>query len=96
MIYRFPSDYRSRCNELVLTREEFGDDLYTKLGEAVSLLINAGYECVIRYDEPGLGIILIEYNYDRRKEYGNETAYWISTEEEDVLFSYREEIEEEE
>jgi hypothetical protein len=46
----------------------------------------------VRYDEPGLGIVAIEFNPDQQ-EWGCKYPYWLSPEEEEsiVLDDEREE-----
>lgn len=67
-----------RVNELVLTREDHGDKLFEVMGDTLKVLLNSGYICKVRADEPGLGIYVIEYDYD--SELTNNELVWIDSE----------------
>ena len=51
------------------------------LGDTVMLLLDANYETTVRYDEKGLGIVVIEFDHDRNLAYGNSLPYWLSPKE---------------
>lgn len=51
-------------NSIVLTREDHGNKLFEVMGDALKVLLNSGYVCKVRADEPGLGIYVIEYASD--------------------------------
>lgn len=53
-----------KVNELVLTREDHGDKLFEVMGDALKVLLNSGYVCRVRADEPSFGIYVIEYAHD--------------------------------
>ena len=75
---------------MVLSRDKFGKDLFVKVGEAVKLLLDAGYEVFVRYDEPGLGIVVIEYCYDDRIEnYGSGGFMYLDIDEQDMIYNNR-------
>lgn len=67
-----------KVNEIVLTREDHGDRLFEVMGDVLKVLLNSGYICRVRADEPGLGIYTIEYDYD--SELTNNELVWIDTE----------------
>lgn len=67
-----------KVNELVLTREDHGDKLFEVMSDALKVLLNSGYVCKVRADEPGLGIYVIEYDYD--SELTNNVLVWIDSE----------------
>ena len=67
-----------KVNELVLTKEDHGDKLFEVMGDALKVLLNSGYVCKVRADEPGLGIYVIEYDYD--SELTNNVLVWIDSE----------------
>lgn len=78
----------SKVNELVLCRYEYDsqEEFEDEIKKAVMLLLNAGQIMTIRYDEKGLGIVVIEYKYDDQS-YGDYYPYWLSPEEiESVVF----------
>ena len=68
----------AKVNELVLTREDHGDKLFEVMGKLIEILITSGYVCKVRADEPGLGIYVIEYDYDN--ELTNNVLVWIDSE----------------
>lgn len=70
---------REAENQIVLTEEEFGDELWFRLSDLLNILLEAGYECAVRYEETG--IISVEFDSDRLKAYGNPTIAWIDDEE---------------
>ena len=81
-----------KVNELVLTREDHGDKLFDVLGEALNILLNSGYVCKVRADEPGIGIYVIEYDYDN--ELTSNVLLWVDSEKQ-YVGDIKEESEEE-
>lgn len=78
----------SKVNELVLCRYEYDsqEEFEDEIKKAVMLLLNAGQIMTIRYDEKGLGIVVIEYKYDDQS-YGDYYPYWLLPDEiESVVF----------
>lgn len=73
-----------KVNTLTLSKNMYKSeqDWRAAIGDAVRLLLNAGYVMVVRYDEPGLGIIVIEYE-SNCSHYGGPQPYWL--EEEDIV-----------
>lgn len=51
-------------HNIVLTKKDHGDKLFEVMGELLKILTDSGYVCKVRADEPGLGIYVIEYDYD--------------------------------
>ena len=64
------------CRDNYKTREEFENAVKT----AVMLLLNEDYILTIKYDDKGLGIIWIHYNY-ADQNIGGSYPYWLSPEE---------------
>ena len=56
---------------IALSRDEWGDRLWDTVGETLRILTGSGYQCVVRNDERAFDIIVIEYNYDSKLEYGD-------------------------
>lgn len=78
----------NKVNELVLCREDYEsqEEFENEIKKAVMLLLNANQIMTVRYDEKGLGIIIIEYKY-ADQNYGDYYPYWLSPEEiESVIF----------
>ena len=67
--------------------EETKEELFNRVGEQLKLLLEAGYIAVVRYDEPALGIIVIEFEHNEYIEgaYGNAMPIWLSSEEQDTV-----------
>lgn len=71
--------------------EETKEDFFNKIGEQLKLLLDAGYIAVVRYDEPGLGIVVIEYEHDDNLGFwGCSQPVWITPEEEEGIIRIRE------
>ena len=64
------------CRDNYSTREEWEDAIKRMI---ISLLDNRQI-MVVSYDEPGLGIVDIEFNPDK-EEWGYHYPYWLSCEE---------------
>lgn len=78
----------NKVNELVLCREDYDsqEEFENEIKKAVMLLLNANQIMTIRYDEKGLGIIVIEYKY-ADQSYGGYYPYWLLPDEiESVIF----------
>ena len=73
-----------KVNELVLTREDHGDKLFEVMGDALKVLLNSGYVCKVRADEPSLGIYVIEYVSDD-PELTTVELVWIDSERQYVI-----------
>ena len=69
-------------NKLVICRDKYEsqEEFANAIRDAVMLLLNAEYVMTVRYDEKGLGIVVIDYNYDNQ-EYGDAYPYWLMPEE---------------
>lgn len=76
-----------RFEEIVLSADNYDtrEELWKALSDTVRILLDNGYAMTIRYDEPGLGIISINYNY-ADEEYGCPYPYWLTPEEADRLY----------
>ena len=70
----------AKVNELVLTKEDHGDKLFEVMSNVLEVLLNSGYVCKVRADEPGLGIYVIEYDYDN--DLTTNKLVWIDSEKE--------------
>lgn len=53
---------RIEYNQIVLSREDFGDDLWNVVGQQLSILTRAGNICVV-YDDD-VDIVIIQYEHD--------------------------------
>lgn len=71
-----------KANEIVVCRDEYDNqhDFEEMIKNAVMLLLNNDYIATIRYDDKGLGIVAIDYDYDDAS-YGSYYPYWLLPEE---------------
>ena len=72
----------NRYENVVLTRDQFGEQLWEKVGEQLYLLIQAGYVCVVNEEE--FGIVVIEYQHNNRT-YGCAHPCWLYPQEEETV-----------
>lgn len=80
--------YRKNTNSIVFCKDKYETetDWELAIGNAVMMLLNADYIMTVRYDEKGLGIVVIEFEHDDR--YGGAYPYWLEPEEiEQVVFN---------
>ena len=71
---------------ITLSRDEFGDKLWNEVGQAIRLLTHAGYQCIIRNDEPAFDIVVIDFTYDSHLEWGNYVVALDAEQYEDLIF----------
>lgn len=69
--------YGQPQGKITFTKEEFGDQLWNKVGETLSILTKAGYMAKVFDDEPAMGIVVIEFGY-KNEEWGPELL-WVDT-----------------
>lgn len=81
--------YKKNTNSIVFCKDKYETetDWELAIGNAVMMLLNADYIMTVRYDEKGLGIVVIEFEHDERS-YGGAYPYWLEPEEiEQVIFN---------
>lgn len=79
-------------NEIVICRDTYDSqkEFENAIKDAIMVLLNNDYIMTVKYDEKGLGIVAIEYNYSKQ-EYGDAYPYWLLPEEwESVVWEYEE------
>lgn len=69
--------------QLVMTREDFGDELWNSVGKMLKLLTDSNYQCKVRCEE--VDTVVIEYNYDERLEYGDKIVLMSYSDFEDFI-----------
>ena len=83
----------SKVNNITFCRDKYKnrEDFENAIKTAVMLLLEAEYVMTVRYDEKGLGIVVIEYSPAER-EFGYPYPYWLDPMKEDVteLVTYEE------
>ena len=80
--------YKKNTNSIVFCKNKYETetDWELAISNAVMMLLNANYIMTVRYDEKGLGIVVIEFEHDDR--YGGAYPYWLEPEEiEQVIFN---------
>ena len=86
-----------RCQRIVFCMDEFGgtkEGLFEAVAQQLRLLLESNHVAVVRYDEPGLGIVIIDFEHDEYFDaWGIANPYWITEEE---LWSLENSEEEEE
>lgn len=68
------------CRDNFSTREEWANAIKTM----VCALLDNNQIMTVRYDEPGLGIVVIEFN-PNDQSFGCHYPYWLSPEEEESV-----------
>lgn len=71
-----------KVNRITVCRDEYKskEDFENAIKDAVMVLLNNNYIMTVRYDEKGLGIVAIDYNY-ADQSYGDAYPYWLEPEE---------------
>lgn len=90
---RCKGDKMIKTNELVLTKEDFGDQLPEVLGKTLITLTQAGYVAEVYEDEPTFNIIVIHYAY-KDPEYGDAALTWMDRDELDDFLALKREANE--
>lgn len=70
--------YAKNINSITLTKDELGDELFKTMGNLIEILVKAGYACEVYADEPGLGIYVI--NFDYNSDLTVNELMWVDTE----------------
>lgn len=68
-----------KVNELVICKDDYNsqEDFENAIKKAVMVLLDNNYIMTIDYEEKGLGIVKICYNYSD-KDLGDIYPYWLS------------------
>ena len=87
-----------RYQRIVFCMDEFGgtkEGLFEAVAQQLKLLLESNHVAVVRYDEPALGIVVIDFEHDEHygDVWGIANPYWITEEE---LWSLENSDEEEE
>lgn len=72
----------NKVNSIVICREKFDSNEAFKnaIRDAVMVLLDNEYVMTVRYDEKGLGIVAIDYDYEDQS-LGDAYPYWLTPEE---------------
>ena len=81
----------SKYQQIVLKIDDYANDkekLFEVIGKQLQILLDSGYLAVVKYDEPGLGIVVIEFeNNEKLDALGCYNPVWLNEEEEDFLLN---------
>ena len=76
----------NRCQTIIFVADEKDTTrqlLFTKVAQQLKLLLEAGYVAIVKYDEPNMGIVVIEFEHDERFEsWGVCSPVWVTEDEE--------------
>lgn len=76
-------------NEIVITRDSWGDKTAERLGDIIITLTKEGEVCKVYDDDDG--IYIIQHNHNEDKEYwGSPVCTWLTEEENDNVIANRE------
>lgn len=69
-------------NSIVICKDNFKteEDWKNAIKDTVMVLLENDYIMTVRYDEPDLGIVAIDYNYADQR-FGDAYPYWLMPEE---------------
>lgn len=80
-------DKEKRCERIVFCADKDDEDrsrLFSKVSKLLQILLDSDYVAVVRYDEPEMGIIVIEFEHDENADaWGVCNPEWVT---EDELF----------
>ena len=72
----------NKVNSIVICRDKFNSEAEFKnaIRDAIMVLLENEYIMTVRYDDKGLGIVVINYNYGDQS-FGDAYPYWLMPEE---------------
>ena len=77
-------------NTIVLSKEEFGCDLYNKMGELIDILTQAGYQVLVDAEIPGrIYSLQFEYSPNLEEDYGGNRFMSVSLDEYEYILDRR-------
>lgn len=78
--------YKKKVNDLTICKDTYDsqEEFENAIKKAVMCLLENEYIMTVRYEEPSLGIVAIEYEADH-PEYGSYYPYWLLLEEEETV-----------
>lgn len=69
-----------RRGEIVLTYDNLGNKLWDTVGQLLKILTEGDYQCVVKNNEPAMGIVEIEYCYKSSVEWGGDYVLMVDCE----------------
>ena len=75
-----------KANRIVVCMEDYKnkEEFENAIKEAVKVLLDNNYIMTIRWDDKGLGIVVIDFNHDDQS-YGDYYPYWLLPEEIEIV-----------
>ena len=83
----------NKVNSLVICIDKYDskEEFENAIKDAIMMLLNNDYVMTVRYDEKGLGIVAIEFDYDNQN-IGDAYPYWLTPKEyENVIWNNEDE-----
>lgn len=86
----------NKVNSIVICKDKFDskEEFENAIRDAIMVLLDNEYIMTVRYDEKGLGIVSIDFNYDK-EEFGDAYPYWLMPEEWESIYFERQAREDE-
>ena len=59
-------DREPKYSQIVFSKKKFTNEaeMFAEIGDQLQILLKQGYAVIVRYDEPGIGIVVIEFEHD--------------------------------
>ncbi len=82
----------NNVNSIVICKDRYNsqEEFENAIKDAIMVLLSNDYIMTVRYDEKGLGIVSIDYDYDDQ-QLGVSYPYWLTPEEFDNVYWNNEE-----
>lgn len=76
----------NKVNEIVICRDKFKsqEEFENNIRDTIMCLLKNNYIITVNWDEPGLQILTIRFNYGEQ-EYGDTYPYWLTAEQVEKL-----------
>ena len=85
-------DRKPKYSQIVFDEDRFTNEseMFAEIAVQLSILLKQGYIAVVRYDEPSLGIAMVEFEHDEHFEpWGCSTPMWVTAEEAEEVLNRR-------
>lgn len=91
-------DNNRRHEQIVFCKDDYNGDkdkLFQVITTQVRILLDAGYLVIVRYDEPELGIVVVEFEHNEYLDpWGAAYPVWMTEDEEFKFNQYIESLDE--
>lgn len=77
----------NKVNSIVICKDNFNsqEEFENAIRDAIMVLLENDYIMTVKYDDKGIGIVVINYNYSNQ-EFGDVYPYWLMPEEYESIF----------